>query len=63
MLVVTGERGEESSNRARYKVFEPDRTQSRHVDHFRPVHAWKEGEVWEAMARNAITPHPAYQLG
>jgi 3'-phosphoadenosine 5'-phosphosulfate sulfotransferase (PAPS reductase)/FAD synthetase len=64
-LVCTGERGEESPNRARYKTFEPDRThtQSRHVDHWRPVHGWKEGEVWEAMRRNGVVAHPAYHLG
>lgn len=64
-LVCTGERGQESPNRARYKTFEPDRTstQSRHVDHWRPVHHWHESEVWEAMRRNGVVPHPAYQLG
>jgi 3'-phosphoadenosine 5'-phosphosulfate sulfotransferase (PAPS reductase)/FAD synthetase len=42
-LVVTGERAEESPNRARYKVFEPHRADNRHgrrvirhVDHWRP---------------------------
>lgn len=64
-LVCTGERGEESPNRARYQAFEPDRThtQSRHVDHWRPVHGWREPEVWESMRRNGVVPHPAYQLG
>lgn len=64
-LVVTGERAEESANRARYKEFEPHRTnrQKRHVDHYRPVHGWKEGEVWDAMKRYGIVPHPAYQIG
>lgn len=64
-LVVTGERGQESANRAKYKVLEPDRThtQSRHVDHYRAVHAYKEEDVWETMARHGVVPHPAYQLG
>lgn len=64
-LVVTGERGQESSNRAKYAVLEPDRThtQGRHVDHWRPVHAWKDEDVWDAMRRNGIVAHPAYQLG
>lgn len=65
LLVVTGERAEESSNRARYRTFEPHRTnaQRRHVDHYRPVHAWKEAEVWDFIRRAGIMPHPAYYLG
>lgn len=64
-LVVTGERAQESSNRARYKTFEPHRTttQGRHVDQYRPVHAWTEEQVWDAMKRRGVVPHPAYQLG
>jgi 3'-phosphoadenosine 5'-phosphosulfate sulfotransferase (PAPS reductase)/FAD synthetase len=68
-LFVTGERAEESSARAKYKTFEPHRTDNRngrskrHVDAWRPVHAWKEAQVWEAMARWNINPHPAYRLG
>lgn len=65
VLVVTGERAEESSARAKYKTFEVDRTHStkRHVDHWRNVHAWDETKVWEAMERWKIMPHPAYRLG
>lgn len=64
-LVVTGERAEESSNRARYKTFEPDRSHSngRHVDHYRPVHAWSEKQVWDIMRKHGVVAHPAYQLG
>lgn len=64
-LVVTGERAEESSNRARYKAFEPDRahSNSRHVDHYRPVHAFDEKQVWDIMKKHGIVPHPSYQLG
>lgn len=42
-LVVTGERGEESSARAKYKEFEPHRADlrdgknPRHIDHYRPI--------------------------
>ena len=44
-LVITGERAEESPNRARYAAFGRHRTHcaSRHVDHWRPVHDWPEG--------------------
>jgi 3'-phosphoadenosine 5'-phosphosulfate sulfotransferase (PAPS reductase)/FAD synthetase len=68
-LVVTGERAQESSNRAKYLTFEPHRTDARagrlkrHVDHYRPVHAWTEKEVWTIIERHAIRPHQAYLLG
>ena len=64
-LVVSGERAEESPNRARYHVLESHRThtQARHVDHYRPVHDWKEADVWDAMRRHGVVPHPAYRLG
>jgi hypothetical protein len=69
-LVVTGERAEESVNRARYQTFEPHRTDTRggtrnarHVDHWRPVHAWNEREVWQIIRRWGVVAHPAYRLG
>lgn len=69
-LVVTGERAEESSARARYAMFEPDRTDNRdgtrvcrHVDHWRPILHWRQVEVWAIIERHGIVPHPAYQLG
>lgn len=64
-LVVTGERAEESRNRARYAVLETHRTRSRarHVDHWRPVHGWTAAQVWAIVERWRIRPHPAYALG
>lgn len=68
-LLITGERTEESTARAKYKVFEPDRADrrdgklKRHVDHWRPVHSWLECRIWEIMERWKIIPHPAYLLG
>jgi 3'-phosphoadenosine 5'-phosphosulfate sulfotransferase (PAPS reductase)/FAD synthetase len=69
-LVVTGERAEESSNRAKYKTFEPHRTDNREgsrnprwIDHWRPVHAWEESDVWAIIRKFGIVPHVAYQLG
>lgn len=64
-LVVTGERAEESPARARYRPFEPHRTACarRHVDHWRPILAWPEARVWDAIAAASIRPHPAYSLG
>ena len=68
-LVVTGERAEESSNRAKYLAFEPHRTDrrngrhQRHVDQFRAVHDWKESQVWAIMERWGVLAHPAYFAG
>jgi len=69
-LVLTGERAEESSARARYKTFEPHRSDNRDgakvkrwVDVFRAVHAWKEAAVWDIMRKYGVNPHPAYHLG
>lgn len=70
VLFVTGERAEESPGRARYRLFEPHKTDTRngtrrrrHVDHWRPVHGWKEAEVWAIMERRGVLPHPCYRLG
>ena len=69
-LVLTGERAEESPGRAKYKAFEPDRSDRRygkkivrHVDHLRPVHQWDEQKVWDAMKEFKLVPHPCYRLG
>lgn len=70
ILVVTGERAEESAGRAGYAAFEPHRADlrdgrkfKRHIDHWRPVHAWDEGRVWAIIERHRIRPHPAYEVG
>jgi 3'-phosphoadenosine 5'-phosphosulfate sulfotransferase (PAPS reductase)/FAD synthetase len=69
-LVCTGERAEESASRRGYARFERHRVDTRdsrrrprHVDHWRPVHAWDEARVWAALRRYGIVPHVAYQLG
>lgn len=69
-LVVTGERAQESAARAKYAEFEPHRADNRngartrrHVDAWRPVHAWGEREIWAIMKRWHVTPHPCYLLG
>ena len=64
-LVLSGERAQESPQRAKYNQFEPDKTncQKRHVDRFRPVHQWTEQQVWEIIQRHKVNPHPAYHLG
>lgn len=68
-LFVTGERGEESPGRARYTPFAPHRSdrrkgkQNRHIDHWMPVHAWTEAEVWDIIRRHGIVPAIPYQIG
>jgi 3'-phosphoadenosine 5'-phosphosulfate sulfotransferase (PAPS reductase)/FAD synthetase len=69
-LVLTGERAEESTARARYKTFEPHRSDNRNgpkvkrwVDVYRAVHGWKEAQVWDIMRKYGVNPHPAYHLG
>ncbi len=64
-LVLTGERREESANRATYADREPHRCdcQRRRVDAWRSVIDWSEAEIWEIMRRWRIQPHPAYRLG
>jgi len=64
-LVVTGERGQESDNRARYKTLEPHRARAggRAVDHARPILRWDETHVWAIIERHRINPHPCYRLG
>lgn len=72
-LVLTGERAEESPNRATYPVFQvhdrdlraprlPGKA-PRHIDHFRPLHGLVEKEVWAILQRWGVQPHPAYMLG
>lgn len=69
VLVVTGERAQESSARAKYATLEPHRNHApgriaqRHVDHWRPIHGWSEEQVWEIMERHRVDAHPCYHLG
>lgn len=70
VLVLTGERAQESIARAKYQTFEPHRadlrdskTRKRHIDHWRPVHTWDEKRVWDLIEKYQVEPHPAYILG
>lgn len=68
-LFITGERAEESPGRAKYKVFEIHKCDTRngknkrHLDHWRPVHAWSEAQIWDIIREFNVNPHPAYRLG
>lgn len=67
VLVVTGERAEESAARAKYAIAEPHKTRAltlrRDVWQYRPVHSLTEKEVWAMIEKYRINPHPAYRLG
>ena len=65
ILVVSGERREESANRSRYAEVERHKATSslRRVDQWKTVINWREREVWEIIKRYRILPHPAYRLG
>ena len=65
LLVVTGERWEESTSRSRYAWVEKHRatTQKRRVDQWRPVLDWNEGLVWETLRDAGVNAHPCYGFG
>lgn len=70
VLVISGERSEESPARKHYAFFEPDRSDNRegiknkrHVDRCRIIHSWKETDVWEIIRQHKIAVHPCYYLG
>jgi 3'-phosphoadenosine 5'-phosphosulfate sulfotransferase (PAPS reductase)/FAD synthetase len=63
-LMLTGERREESNNRAKYDEVVPyNSTKARRVDQWRNVLDWSESQVWDIIRRWMIDPHPAYKLG
>lgn len=69
-LLISGERGEESTARSKYFDFEIDRSSSkdgsklnRVVHRWRPIKNWLEQEVWAIIERFKIRAHPTYYLG
>jgi len=69
-LVLSGERGEESPQRAKYPIFEPDRADlrngkvfQRHVDRLRPLRDKTESEVWALIEKYRVRVHPCYYMG
>jgi 3'-phosphoadenosine 5'-phosphosulfate sulfotransferase (PAPS reductase)/FAD synthetase len=64
-LFVSGERAEESKQRASYAQLEPHvcNGTKRAIDHWRPVHQWSTQDVWQIIARFKINPHPCYRAG
>lgn len=68
ILVVSGERRQESAGRAKYNEMEIHRTNAtakahRLVHQWRSVIDWNEAQVWDIIRRHRITPHPCYTAG
>lgn len=65
VLVVTGERREESPNRSKYPETEIHACNSkkRLVHAWRPVIDWSEQRIWDEYEKRRFLPHPAYLLG
>ncbi len=68
ILVLSGERREESPGRSKYNEMEIHRTNAvskahRLVHQWRNVIDWTEVEIWEIIKRWKIAPHPCYSIG
>lgn len=68
ILVVSGERRQESAGRAKYNEMEIHRTNAtakahRLVHQWRSVIDWDEAGIWEIIQRWRISPHPCYAAG
>lgn len=67
LLVITGERRQESIGRNLYNEMEVHSTHTskrkyRIVHEWRPVIDWSIRDVWEIIRRNRIHCHPTYRL-
>jgi 3'-phosphoadenosine 5'-phosphosulfate sulfotransferase (PAPS reductase)/FAD synthetase len=65
VLMVTGERRQESTNRASYATVERGRgtNKKRRVDQWRIILEWTEAQVWDCLKARRIVCHPAYRIG
>jgi len=65
IFILTGERRQESANRAKYEETELHATsgKKRIAISWRPIIDWTEEQVWEIMKFWKVQPHPAYMLG
>lgn len=67
VLILSGERAEESAGRANYKEFEVERktyNQTRRTVHrYRPIHKWSEQRVWDIIRFWKVVVHPCYYIG
>lgn len=70
VMVLSGERGEESPQRAKYEVLENDVADLRNgkkffrlVDRHRPILNWTERQVWQIIEKYRVRVHPCYFMG
>lgn len=66
VLVLIGERAEESSQRAQLEAWRPDEklsTRARKVVKYSAILEMKESEVWNVIEKNNIPKHPCYSWG
>ena len=68
LLIISGERRQESAGRSKYNEMEIHRTNAtarahRLVHQWRSVIDWDEAQVWEIIKRWRIAPHPCYAAG
>lgn len=65
VLVLTGERRQESTNRSKYAEFEKYRSHTKKRDawQWRPVIDFTENQVWDIYRKHKVQPHPCYMLG
>lgn len=68
ILVISGERRQESAGRAKYNEMEIHRTNAtakahRLVHQWRSVIDWDEAQIWDVIRRYRIAPHPCYTAG
>jgi len=65
LLILTGERRQESAARSRYKAYEKYRsyTKARNAWQWRPVIDFQEAQVWDLYRKYRVQPHPCYELG
>ena len=66
ILNCMGHRAEESPKRAKMRPLEHEKRASngrRHVDTWRPLHAWTEPQVWARIRQAGTRAHWAYSIG
>lgn len=65
MVIMTGERRQESNKRKGYKEVEKSRNEgkTRRALQWRPIIDWMETDVWAIIEKYKVQPHPCYELG
>jgi len=68
IIIISGERAEESASRAKYADMEKDATDAsksgkRFATRWRPIHKWTEQKVWAIIEKYKVVVHPCYYMG